>query len=103
VTEDLKYYLLQGTTTFWLKPRPMGSFEHVEEQPIMIVKGEWNGGGSPPKSKIRHMISCDAIQAICISIDGKRDELKWEQTPLCYLKNEKRRQSQIDIEILSVN
>jgi len=63
VTEIVQYYLTQGTTTFWLKPL------ESSEKPIMIVKGEWNGGGCRPRSKIRRMISCDAIQAICISLN----------------------------------
>jgi len=65
VTDNVQYYLAQGTTTFWLKPLESSGKSNIK--PVMIVKGEWNGGRSSYNSKVRRMIECDAIQTICIS------------------------------------
>lgn len=65
VTDHVRYYLTQGTTTFSLKPH--------DANPIMIVKGAWNGGRSSYDSKVRRRIECDAIQSICISMKYRRN------------------------------
>jgi len=66
VTDNVQYYLAQGTTTFWLKPLELSG--RSNNNPVMIVKGEWNGGRSSFNSKVRRMIDCDSIQTICISM-----------------------------------
>jgi len=100
VTEHVKYYLNQGTTKFVLTP--VHSAE-ASDQPIMIVKGEWYGGKSGHGSRIRHMISCDAIQAIGISCNGilglRNGFIEWKQTPHNFVQNHWRCTSNYDTDV----
>lgn len=76
VTAPIKHFLFKGTTSFVLK-KEMANNQSNNTQPILIVKGEWRGGRSDPKSEIRKRISCLAIQTIYIS--RSQGIFRWEE------------------------
>jgi len=75
VTHDIKYYLHQGTTSF----RVVG--EEKDQEPILLVNGEWRGGRRGPLSKANKRKRYDAIQIINVihkNNDG-RCHLDWQR------------------------
>jgi len=80
VTNQIKNYLYQGTTQFWLEENE--EFEELwgsstqTEQPVLIVLGGWYGAKSTDSEILRN-IKWDAVQSICISLDASRKKLDW--------------------------
>lgn len=78
VTNDIKYFLYQGTTSFRIK--------NEESQVILLVTGEWRGGHrhhlrqSCACGTIDSMVTSDAIQTIYVS-GSDQESMKWVQKP----------------------
>jgi len=74
VTNEIKNYLYQGTTQFWLE-----ELKGSSAQPVLIVIGGWYGAKSTD-SEIRN-IKWDAVQSICISLDASSETPDWINRP----------------------
>jgi len=78
VTHDIKYYLIQGTTSFQVT-----SGVHVTSGdltlPILLVKGEWRGGQCSPRTKANRRDRHDAMQIINVSYSKDHRHLIWER------------------------
>jgi len=75
VTHDIKYYLHQGTTSFRVVE------EEKDQEPILLVKGEWRGGRCSPLSYANKRNQYDAIQIINV-VHKKNDgrcHLDWQR------------------------
>jgi len=73
VTHDIKYYLHQGTTSFRVVEK------EIDQEPILLVKGEWRGGLCGPQSKANKRNRHDAIQIVNVMHTKDHGHLDWQR------------------------